>query len=111
MSSPVVESSGTQAATIGTEHTLAAPTTAGTRVLIVDVSNMAAGDALELRIKAKVLAGGTIRVAYKTVFYGAQDTDDLIKNSIPEPSDNGATFTLKQTAGTGRNFDWKVLVL
>lgn len=108
---PAVESSGTQAATVGTEHQLAAPTIAATRVLIVDTSNMVAGDTLELRIKGNVLGGGTTIVAYKETFYGAQDVDDRMKLSIPFPSDNGGTFTLKQTAGTGRNFPWKILTL
>lgn len=106
-----VESSGTQTAVISTEHSLAAPSSAGVRLLVVDVSNMVAGDALELRIKGNVLGGGATIVAYKEVFYGAPDADDKMKLSIPFPSDNGGTFTLKQTAGTGRQFPWKSLTL
>lgn len=105
------ESSGTQTAVISTEHSLATPTSAGVRVLMVDTVNMQAGDTLELRIKVKTLSGGTIRVAYLGTFTGAQPTDDLIKVSVPIPSEVGATFTLKQTAGTGRDYDWKVMAL
>ena len=106
-----IESSGTQAATVGTEHDLATPTSAGVRVLDVDTVNMVSGDEVELRIKKKVLSGGTIRVLYYVRYVGAQATDNLIKTSIPVPSEHGITVTLKQTAGTSRNFPWAVLTL
>lgn len=105
------ESEGTQTAVISTEHSLATPSSAGVRVLAVDLSNMASGDTLELRIKAKVLAAGTTRIVYYAVFTGAQSADAAIVESVPLASDTGATFTLKQTAGTGRNYDWKVMTL
>ncbi len=103
------ESQGTQTATISTEHSLATPTTNATRVLSVDMTNMAAGDTLELRIKAKVLTGGAIGLVYLATYQHAQN--EPVVYSVPIPSLFGATFTLKQTAGTGRNFDWAVLTL
>ena len=105
--------SGTQTATIGTEHTLLDVATAGTYTFHVDTFNLAAGDVLELRIYQIVLTGGTRRVAYLQQYLDGQPTDDLIKLSVPisnELTDAGALrFTLKQTAGTGRAFPWKVL--
>jgi hypothetical protein len=105
--------SGTQTATISTEHTLLDIAAAGVYTLHVDTVNMASGDTLELRVYQIVLTGGTRRVAYLGSFAGAQPTDDLIKISVPianELSDSGSLrFTLKQTAGTGRSFPWKVL--
>jgi hypothetical protein len=105
--------SGTQAATVGTEHFLASPAVAGTFTLHVDTVNMAAGDVLELRVYQMVLTGGTQRVAYIATFAGAQAADDLIKISVPVSNEltdtNSLRFSLKQTAGTGRNFPWKVL--
>ena len=60
-----------------------------------------------------VLTSGTSRVAYLARFFDVQPTDDLIKLSVPisnELTDSGALrFTLKQTAGTGRAYPWKVL--
>lgn len=106
-----VESSGTQTAVIGTEHELAAPTSANTRQFVVDLSNMAAGDTLELRIKRKILTGGVIRVLYYQRYLNAQPTDDLIATSIPVAGPFGTTFSLKQTAGTGRDFAWSVETL
>lgn len=109
----VATGSGTQTATISTEHTLQDVAAAGVYTLHVDTVNMAAGDTLELRVYQMVLTSGTRRVAYVKTFYGAQSADDLIKISVPianELTDSGALrFTLKQTAGTGRSFPWKVL--
>jgi hypothetical protein len=105
--------SGTQAATIGTEHTLLDVAAAGTYTLHVDAVNMATGDVLELRVYQIVLTGGTRRVVYVTRYGDAQSADDLIKVSVPisnELTDAGALrFTLKQTAGAGRSYPWKVL--
>src|SRR4051812_650717 len=107
------QGSGTQTAVITTEHTLLDVAIAGTFTLHVDAVNMASADIVELRIYQMVLTAGTRRVAYIQKYYGAQITDDLIKISVPisnELTDAGALrFTLKQTAGTGRAFPWKVL--
>jgi hypothetical protein len=105
----VEESSGTQTAVVGTEHQLAAPTTNKTRVLRVDCGNLANGDAVELYIKTKVLSGGTVRV--QQVMTYANLMGSPIVESIPISSNQGATFTLKQTAGTARQFPWAVLTL
>ena len=107
------QGSGTQTATVTTEHTLLDVAVAGTFTLHVDTVNMVAGDVLELRIYQMVLTGGTRRVAYLMMYAGAQPADDAIKISVPvsnELTDAGALrFTLKQTFGTSRNFPWKVL--
>lgn len=105
--------SGTQSATVTTEHFLSSPNVAGTFTLHVDTVNMVAGDVLELRVYQMVLTGGTQRVAYFARFDGAQPTDDLIKISVPISNEltdaNSLRFSLKQTYGTSRNFPWKVL--
>jgi hypothetical protein len=102
-----VETSGTQSATVGTEHTLATVTGAKVLVLIVDTANLALGETLELRVKIKVLTAGTVRQAYMAAYQHAQS--DPIKFSIPVPSPFSADFTLKQTSGTGRSYDWSVV--
>lgn len=101
-----VEASGTQTATISTEHTLAAVTTAAVLTLSVDANAMVNGDVLELRITRKVLSGGTERLLFYAVFSNIQS--EPIKCSVPVIAPFGATFTLKQTAGTGRAFPWSV---
>lgn len=109
----VAAGSGTQTATVTTEHTLLDIAAAGVYTLHVDTNAMAAGDILELRIYQIVLTGGTRRVVYYEQYLDAQDADDLIKISdaiANELTDAGSLrFTLKQTQGTGRNFPWKVL--
>lgn len=102
--------SGSQTATIGTEHTLgSAIAAAGVFVLVVDAANMANGDVLELRIKTKAKSGATSRLAYVTTFAHAQT--EPVKYSVPVPVDTEFVATLKQTAGTGRAFDWNILAL
>lgn len=105
--------SGTQTATVTTEHFLTSPNVAGTFTLHVDTSNMVAGDRLEVRIYQMVLTGGTQRVAYFDAWDGAQPADDLIKISVPISNEltdtNALRFSLTQALGTSRNFAWKVL--
>jgi hypothetical protein len=109
----VAYASGTQTASVGTEHFLSSPNEAGTYTLHVDTVNMANGDVLELRIYQMILSGGVARVAYYGRFEGAQPTDDLIKISVPISNDlaetNALRFSLRQPSGTGRNYPWKVL--
>jgi len=107
------QASGTQAATVTTEHTLASVNVAGVFTLHVDTVNMSTLDVLELRVYQMVLTAGVSRVVSIWTFFGVQLTDDLIKITVPignELTDTDALkFTLKQTFGTGRSFPWKVL--
>lgn len=108
---PTPAGSGTQTAVIGTEHTLLTTTTPGDYCFKVDKNTMQAGDILELRIYDTVLSGGASRVGYKVSYSGVQSADDQISISVPIPIDVAMTATLKQTAGTGRAFPWKILLL
>lgn len=102
--------SGSQTATISTEHSLgSAITAAGVYVLVVDTNAMVNGDILELRIKTKAKSGSTSRLAYVATYAHIQS--DPNKYSVPVPIDTDFVCTLKQTAGTGRVFDWNILSL
>ena len=107
------EATGTQTATVTTEHTLDDVAAAGTYTLHVDTDLMQTGDVLELRIYQIILTGGTRKIAYFQSYSGEQPTTDLIKISVPisnELTDAGSLrFTLKQTFGTSRDYPWKVL--
>lgn len=105
----VIESSGTQTATLTTEHSLATPTTMKTRVLLIDAAALVAGETLTLRIKGKVLTGGTERLIREAVFTGPLSEPNI--QSMPTVMPFGGTFTLTQTGGTGRSFDWSVITL
>lgn len=100
---------GTQTAVINTTHTLATITTPGVYMLRVDLNNMANIDRLVLRANVRALAGGTTRQLFSAVFEHSQA--DKIADSIPVPVVHELTFTLQQTAGTGRAYDWSVLRL
>jgi hypothetical protein len=105
--------SGTQAASIGTEHFLASVNEAGVYTFHVDRNAMAAGDVLELRVYQMTLTGGTARVVRMFAFFGAALADDQIAVSLPISNEltdgQSLRFSLKQTFGTGRSFPWKVL--
>ncbi len=105
--------SGTQSATVTTEHQLANVNVAGEFVFYVDCVNMVSGDALELRIYQIVLTGGVDRVIRLASFFGAQEASGVEKMSpmvLNELTDSTSLkFSLKQTAGTSRTFPWKVL--
>jgi hypothetical protein len=105
--------SGTQSASVGTEHFLSSPNLAGVFTLHVDLINMQAGDQVELRVYQMILTGGTQRVAYVETFQGVQSDDNMIAISVPISNEltdtNSLRFSLKQTLGSSRNFPWKVL--
>ncbi len=103
-----VSSSGTQLCVIATEHTLKADTASGAYELHVDAGAMIAGDTIEIRLKEPVLLAGTVRAALYATFAGAI-AEPNIKVLGPAAFDQGVTATLKQTAGVGRSFPWKLL--
>ena len=106
---PTTVASGTQTAIISTEHTLTTETTAAVYVLTVDTLNMINGDELTLKITTRVLTGGVNAQAFIANYTHIQA--DKIKISVPVASMFSIVFTLEQTAGTGRDFDWSVVTL
>jgi hypothetical protein len=98
---------GTQTATIDTEHTLDTETTAGVYILVVDTANLANGDVVTFRIKTKYASGGTSRLAFSATYAHAQAEPN--KYSPPIPIDAEIVCTLEQTDGTGRDFPWNLL--
>ena len=102
-----VDTSGTQTADGSEDVLVAAATTNATYVLKVDLTNMTNGDIVELRIYTKVLTGGTLDLVWKGTY--AQAPMILVAQSPFVPSDFSLKATLKQTAGTNRNYDWSLL--
>lgn len=113
--SVTLQGSGTQTATIGTEHTLLDIAVDGVFEFDFDPVLLADLEIVELRCYTIVLTGGTRRVKHFARFTGALPTDDMIQTFVPvvnELTDSGSVrFTLKQLNGTGRNFPWKVMKL
>ena len=104
---PSSVASGTQTAVVSTEHTLATDTTGQTYVLVIDCANLAMGDTVEIRLYTKCLSGGTERLAYLRSYAHVQG--EPIKYSVPVPADQHVKATLKQTAGSARQFPWSLL--
>lgn len=115
MANPALYASGTQTATIGTEHFVSSPNAVGTYIFIIDLNAMQDGDFLEVRIYQMVLTSGTSRPFDVYTFQDAQPADQQIWMSIPMANDltdtNSLRFSIKQTlpSGGGRNFPYKVL--
>lgn len=104
-----VNTSGSQTATISTEHTLATVTTATVLVLSVDVAAMVGGttpDILELRIYGKARTSDTERLLKVWSFVGVQF--ETLFESVPFISPHHFKATLKQTQGTGRAYPWAI---
>ena len=103
-----LSSSGTTAAlTIGAETTLTTDTTNATYVLEVDTSALVLGDLLEMRVSTVTIKDGPMVQSWKGTYQHAQVNNHKI--SLPVASDQSIRCTLKQTAGTGRAFPWKLL--
>lgn len=102
---------GTQTAVINSEHSICTASCEGTFRLVVDLSNMVAGDFTEFRVYQKTVPGGTPRVAYYDAKAGVQPAWAV--QLVTDPLDNdlfeacGIDFTLKQVCGTGRQYAFK----
>ena len=103
----VAAASGTQVATVNTEHSLTQQTGVGIYVLTVNLAEMAAGDTVVLKLKTKTLSGSTSQLAYAYTYSDAQT--ELNVYSVPVPVDVEIICTLTQTAGSSRSFPWKLL--
>jgi hypothetical protein len=103
---PTLTTNGTQTATVTTEHTLTTQTGNKFYTAYIDLTNMASGDTVEIRVSLIIKAAGSHILYYLGTYSGAQ-TNPLVY--IPSlPSDISWKLTLKQTNGTGRNFDYRV---
>ena len=107
---PSIKTSGTQTATISTEHTLATVTDPGNYQLKADLKNLTGSDVVELRVYSKVLAAGTEGLEHRAT-YGPGAQSAPIVASLPMDSPHHLRATLKQIAGTGRSFDWAIYEL
>lgn len=103
--------SGTQTATINTEHTLnttSPETTDGIYQIVIDINAMALGDTTEIRVKEKAISTGTQRTAETFVLSQAASADSNLWVSPSLILLHGWDVTLKQTAGTGRAYPWSI---
>lgn len=97
---------GTQTCVIGTDHTLDT-VAGGVSVLYLDLENLNVGDTLQIWAMTLAKTGGTMRRAYPIETVGGDQTGDHF-TSIPVGTTLNVEWHIKQTAGTGRAFDWSV---
>lgn len=102
-----VVSSGSQTATITTEHVLDTVAAAGVYSLCVDLAALVAGDIVELRVYGKARTGDTERLLHRGT-YGPIAVSVPLVQSVPIVSPHHFKATLKQVAGTGRAFPWAI---
>jgi len=102
---------GTQLAVISTEHVLATiigdPETYFQ--LRVDISVLADGDELELRLKIAARSGESRKTEWIATYAHDQGDDAELAVSPPVPVPFEIEFTLLQVAGVGRSFVWSVM--
>lgn len=104
-----VKTSGSQTATVPTEHTLATITDPGTYTLEVDLSEMVDGttpDIVQIKIYGKARTSDTERLREVWEFIGGQGKP--LWGSIPIMSPHHFKATLNQLQGTSRAFPWAV---
>lgn len=102
-----VDSSGTKAATVGTNYTLATSTTNATFVYEVDCSALQAGDVVRLVVSGITLTAGTAAQMWQGVYTGPLVNDRVQSPAIA--SDISINVQLEQLAGVGRSFPWKLI--
>lgn len=104
-----VNTSGSQTATINTEHTLATITAAGTYQLVVDLAAMTGGatpDTTKIYVYGKARSSDAERLEEVYSFVAQQGKP--LWRSPPVWSPHSIRFTLQQTTGTGRAYPWAV---
>lgn len=99
--------SGSQTATITTEHALVSNSTDdGIYQIFIDCNAMVAGDTTEFTVKEKARSTDSQRVVFRATLSGAQAEPLWVSPSLILL--HGWDVTLKQTAGTGRAYPWSV---
>lgn len=106
-----VNTSGSQTATVSTEHTLATVTSAGVFQLAVDLAAMTDGttpDITRIRIYSKARSADTERLVEVYEFIGSQGKPLFFTIPLIQAVSN-YRVTLQQIQGTGRAYPWAVL--
>ena len=104
-----VVNSGTQACTVGSEHTLITVTAAAVYQLGLDLTNLAGGatpDILEVWAYGKLTSGGSELALqpFPGSFVGAQGSK--LWFSLPLSAAHSLKCAIKQVQGSGRSIPW-----
>jgi hypothetical protein len=104
---PTLTTNGTQTTTVTTEHTLTTQTGNKFYMAYIDLTNMVAGDTVEIRVSLIIKTAGSHILYYLGTYSGPQINPLVYVPTLP--SDISWKLTLKQTLGTSRTYDWRVL--
>lgn len=103
---PTINQQGTHIAIVGTEQVVGSELTANKHYAAdIDIHLLASGDTVEIRVKKRLLATGALVVKD----FGSWTwpvTDQEIVYIPWETPGSKWSVTLKQTAGTAKNFDY-----
>ena len=79
-----------------------------TAMLLVNVDNMDVGDSISIRTYIRMKSGGGWILVDADTYADADGglVDGLLADEGVPASPYGARFTLEQTAGTNRDYDW-----
>jgi len=88
----------------GTEQTVVESTSSGEVEGFIDLSNMASGDSITLRLYKKMTEGGTYRQFDSGNYSDSQTNPALHITKLPNKY--GLRITLQQTAGVNRSYDY-----
>lgn len=97
--------STTEYSLVNNSTTLASSTDVGVYQVFIDTTNMAAGDEYEIKVKEKVISGGTQRNIYVAVLDGAQSTPFVTPTLVLML---GWDVTMDQITGTARSISWSI---
>lgn len=104
-----VESASVATGIVGTEVVLASPTTSHVRAVAVNIVNLIAAEIVEIRAFAPLSLGGIQQLIEMQTFNGVatKPNTQIIACLMPY----GGSFTIKQTNGSVRTFEWFIMVL
>lgn len=107
-----LSSSGTQVCSVqGTEYSIISSFGTGVYIVTLDLSDLAAGEVLVCRAKAKVLSGGSAVLMYTATYSGVQAEPCVSSIPLPIGYTSGGSFTLQQTSGSGASIPWNYMTL
>ena len=105
-----VVDSGSQTATLTTWHDVdTIVSTPGVYVFSVDMTNLANGETLDIRVKTNIRSVDAQVVEFQASYSHAQAEPGVKTPPVVVADD--ATFSIRQTGGTGRAFPWATLSL
>lgn len=104
-----VAASGSQSATLATDHTLTtttAPAGGAIYQLRVDAANLANSETLALTLRTAPRTGDTIRTLYATRVTNMQAAPLKDSPAVAVPAGVDVVAVLRQEGGTGRAYPW-----